>query len=352
MGIYDKIDTETFIEKAREVHGDYYDYSKTKYTKQGCKVTITCPAHGDFTSGYHHISQRSRCKQCAREIIQSNSLGQRFSDFIKKATEKHGDRYDYSKVRYTTARSKVTIICPDHGEWEQVPDSHLRGCGCPRCGRKKAESKKWQDLTNMRFGRLTVVAFSHFEMQERENRENPQRTGYWHCTCECGTPVTIQTSSLKGGVTKSCGCLRSEVTAMRNLAFAVEGLSDPLIASMPTCLYFVEVEGYFQKFGTTTESVEVRGKKGGGENYYTKIYWQKWMPRSVALPVEQVLLEESIGFFSAIEAVRKGLRDWGGWTETRVGLTIEEWMHRCQLLVKECQELGYQKFLAKRATRC
>lgn len=56
--------------------------------------------------------------------------------FIQKATQKHGDTYDYSKVEYNNSHVKVTIICKDHGEFKQEPSSHLYGCGCPKCGKK------------------------------------------------------------------------------------------------------------------------------------------------------------------------------------------------------------------------
>ena len=48
------------------------------------------------------------------------------------------DQYDYSLVRYVNNHTKVKIICPIHGVFEQTPDSHLQGAGCPRCGREHA----------------------------------------------------------------------------------------------------------------------------------------------------------------------------------------------------------------------
>lgn len=54
-------------------------------------------------------------------------------EFILRAKSKHGDRYDYSKVSYVNDRTKVTIICPLHGEFRQLPSAHLRGQGCPKC---------------------------------------------------------------------------------------------------------------------------------------------------------------------------------------------------------------------------
>jgi hypothetical protein len=59
-------------------------------------------------------------------------------EFIKKAREVHGDKYDYSKVEYVGSESKVCIVCPEHGEFWQAPHTHLRGGGCPICvGRAK-----------------------------------------------------------------------------------------------------------------------------------------------------------------------------------------------------------------------
>lgn len=54
-------------------------------------------------------------------------------EFIRRAREVHGDKYDYSKVVYVNNRTKVCIICPIHGEFWQIPFSHLQGRGCVKC---------------------------------------------------------------------------------------------------------------------------------------------------------------------------------------------------------------------------
>jgi hypothetical protein len=54
--------------------------------------------------------------------------------FIDKSKKIHGDKYDYSKVDYTTSVTKVTITCPIHGDFLQTPNQHLYGKGCPGCG--------------------------------------------------------------------------------------------------------------------------------------------------------------------------------------------------------------------------
>ena len=58
-------------------------------------------------------------------------------EFIKKAKSIHGDEYDYSLVEYTNSYSKVNIICLKHGKFEQTPNNHLNGNGCPNCIKNK-----------------------------------------------------------------------------------------------------------------------------------------------------------------------------------------------------------------------
>ena len=54
-------------------------------------------------------------------------------EFIAKAEQIHGARYTYSKVNYIDAKTKVIIICPIHGDFEQTPNNHLSGKGCKNC---------------------------------------------------------------------------------------------------------------------------------------------------------------------------------------------------------------------------
>lgn len=49
----------------------------------------------------------------------------------------HGDRYDYSKLKYVNRRTKFTIICKEHGEYAQLPQAHWIGQNCPDCAEKQ-----------------------------------------------------------------------------------------------------------------------------------------------------------------------------------------------------------------------
>jgi len=66
--------------------------------------------------------------------------------FIKESVEKHGDKYDYNKATYVTAKTKTTITCKIHGDFLQTPGDHIRGCGCPKCGKLRAHSSNRASL--------------------------------------------------------------------------------------------------------------------------------------------------------------------------------------------------------------
>ena len=130
-GATKKMTTEEFIRKAREVHGDKFDYSMVIYKGSRVKVPIKCNTCGEifFQEPRIHLSGKSGCKTCSakRKIKRLTT-----EEFIKKAREIHGDRYDYSKVVYgKTNNDPVTIICPIHGEFQQKPRLHLENKACP-----------------------------------------------------------------------------------------------------------------------------------------------------------------------------------------------------------------------------
>lgn len=120
--------TEQFVSEAKYKHGDRYDYTSSKYCGANKLVKILCRTHGEFsTKASKHLSG-SGCQKCA--VAERTGTLDRF---ISKANEVHQWKYDYSKVVYTIARTKVKIICPKHGEFLQVAGLHLAGSGCPKC---------------------------------------------------------------------------------------------------------------------------------------------------------------------------------------------------------------------------
>ena len=133
-----KLTTEQFIERARNVHGNTYSYSKVEYKGNEVNVCITCPKHGDFWISPHNHLQGHGCQICSnRERIT-------LEVFVRRSKEKHHDRYDYSKVDFKGANIPVCIICPVHGEFWQNPKTHMMGNGCPACyGTPKSNNEEF-----------------------------------------------------------------------------------------------------------------------------------------------------------------------------------------------------------------
>lgn len=133
--------TEQFIEEAKKVHGDKYDYSKVEYINNHTNVCIICPEHGEFyQTPQHHINRKHGCPKCVKISTKiKHTLG--IESFIKKSKQIHGSKYDYSKVEYVNSKTKVCVICPEHGEFFQTPSVHLRGCGCPKCAHEEHSNR-------------------------------------------------------------------------------------------------------------------------------------------------------------------------------------------------------------------
>lgn len=127
-----------FIQRSNKIHKNFYDYSLVNYTNNRTKVKIICPKHGEFEQVPDSHMKGIGCYICKG--------GKKLTtdEFIIKANEKHNKRYDYSLVDYKNAHSKIKIICKEHGEFDQKPKNHLLGKGCPSCS-------KTNKLTNEEF---------------------------------------------------------------------------------------------------------------------------------------------------------------------------------------------------------
>lgn len=155
---------EDFLIRADIVHGNTYDYSKTQYKGLKKQITIICRIHGDFSQSAHsHLLGRG-CKDCGKLKSLKAITGRKLpketykiigdkrrstkDEFVNKSIKIHEHDYDYSKVIYVNAHTKVIIVCKEHGEFTQTPNKHLSGRGCHQCGIIKHVKQTKERLAN------------------------------------------------------------------------------------------------------------------------------------------------------------------------------------------------------------
>lgn len=166
-----------FLDRAAEIHGDRYDYSRVEYI--GCfdKICIVCTQHGDFWQqpNAHIGKQQQGCPHCHRErenarlATISRQMGE---EFASKSDVVHECKYNYSKVNYTRSWNKVEIVCPVHGSFWQTPNNHLRGKGCYDCQPGGFTDKLPGFVYVLREGDTTKVGITNKTPYQRANYLN------------------------------------------------------------------------------------------------------------------------------------------------------------------------------------
>jgi len=117
-----------FIERAKLVHLNKYDYSLITDGNIRDKFRIICDKHGVFEQrGDAHLSGQG-CGKCSKSILKTSE------EFINEANFINNSKYSYLNMEYINSKTKINVDCPIHGEFTQTPDNHLSGHGCPKCG--------------------------------------------------------------------------------------------------------------------------------------------------------------------------------------------------------------------------
>ena len=126
--------TVEFIEKARLIHENKYNYDEVNYINSKTKIKILCTEHGYFNQTPNGHLNGTGCSKCHHKKQSENqTLDVKY--FIEKANKIWNNFYDYSKVKYVKAIKPVIVICPIHSDFLVSPNNHLRNRGCPKCGR-------------------------------------------------------------------------------------------------------------------------------------------------------------------------------------------------------------------------
>jgi hypothetical protein len=135
--------TQEFISEAYEINGNKFDYSRVEYKHGKQKVEILCEKGHLFHQTPNSHLKKHGCPICTKKKRLTSE------EFVYKSKLIHGDKYDYSLVVYKNANTKVKINCKEHGEFEQIPNSHIRGKGCKNCTSWKEENKLFKKIKNL-----------------------------------------------------------------------------------------------------------------------------------------------------------------------------------------------------------
>lgn len=126
------VDFESFVQRAREKHGDKFQYRKKTYKDISSKLQIICPVHEVVEmTGASHLRAKTGCPKCRfLSIAESKTISH--DEFLRRSKELHGEKQDYSKTFQIQGNQKITITCKVHGDFQQVAAKHLTG-GCRKC---------------------------------------------------------------------------------------------------------------------------------------------------------------------------------------------------------------------------
>lgn len=130
-----RLSNDEFVKRSKNIHNNFYDYLD-EYKNAHTKVKINCPKHGIFQQKpYSHLNGIG-CPKCGFDKSADKNR-KNISDFINISNDVHNNKYNYNYLDYKNNKTPVKIECPIHGFFNQLPQHHINGSGCPNCAPKK-----------------------------------------------------------------------------------------------------------------------------------------------------------------------------------------------------------------------
>lgn len=260
-----------FIINAIAVHGDKYCYDQTVCVSYKEKVSIRCHIHGIFKQGAgEHLTGRG-CMQCSVEAKTEKN-------FVEKAMEIHGDRYNYENTIYKNTRSKVKITCKKHGDFEQSPGDHLKGQGCKSCQHEnqKSDTKSFIKRARLVHGnkydyskvvyqyareKVTIICPKHGEFEQDPGNHINSRNGCPGCSSSKGEISVAKTLNDLGLVFKEQAKFKDckgKKGAMLKFDFYVESFN--LLIEFDGQQHFKQVKAFggLDKFSKQKENDDIK----------------------------------------------------------------------------------------------
>jgi len=207
-----------FLDKAKSVHGDAIDFTKTNYITAKTKAIFICPTHGEWEARPDNILHGKGCPGCRRQkIVEANKKQslRAAKEFPVKASKVHQNKYNYSKSKYISTHKKIEIICPEHGAFWQSPANHLSGeNGCPDCSifGYRISKPGWLYLQTLNDEFIKIGITNHTpERRMKEHKKNStlqhKIVGKWHFD-DGSIPLSIETKIKRSF---ECGVVSSDV---------------------------------------------------------------------------------------------------------------------------------------------
>ncbi len=202
-----KLTRENFLFRANRKYSNKFDYSFVNFINGQTKVKIKCNKCENILNHTprEHLGRKAGCPTCAYNNRKSTT-----DKFIEKSNIIHENKFIYSKTDYIKSCKYVIITCPNHGDFQQTPNNHLRGIGCPKCGCRLSKNEiKFLDYLNIpdkKENRQCYVNRFYFDGYDEKTKTVYEYLGdYFH-----GNPEIYKTDDINKLVKKSFGQLYKE----------------------------------------------------------------------------------------------------------------------------------------------
>lgn len=205
-----------FLYHAEKIHGDRFDYSEAEYTGSHNKIKIICKEHGSFYQlAYNHLAGQIGCQKC-HSNDRSKWQTKENEKFKEEAIKVHNGLYCYDRTKYIHSKRKVIITCKKHGDFQQTPNCHLKGNGCPRCIKRISyPCDRWLDsFNNYRIIREYHISKTRFTVDGFDPETNTIylfHGDFWH-----GNPKKYAAEKINPRTKTSFGELYENTIKMEN----------------------------------------------------------------------------------------------------------------------------------------
>ena len=151
---------DSFLQKAKLIFGNKYDYSLVNYINNKTKVIIICNIHGLFSQVPSSHLRGSSCPLCSRSTA-ANKHKIKSIVFFERVIKNHNHKYDYSKSIFKGLQQKITVICPKHGSFTQRASAHLKS-GCVKCRNDSYRLSIEQVINKAKLVHNSIYDYSNF----------------------------------------------------------------------------------------------------------------------------------------------------------------------------------------------